>query len=171
MGLVRRRIRPMRGQRFIRALLVALTAILLGRALQSTMSELPGLVERTSPPRRARAPIADETRADPDSLSRAITRRNPFRMDRGPAAVAFDVSRTEGSTPAPSSRPTLAVSGVILGIRMAAIVEGLPGTQGPRLLSVGERFGEFVLRSASTERVVVATRDTTWTLPVRGRAP
>lgn len=107
-----------------------------------------------------------------DSVARAISSRNPFRADRRPSSVPFDPARQEGAPQATRpTRPSLSVAGVVLGSSPAAIIEGLPGVEGGRLLGVGERVGDFVLREVSQDRVIVSARDTTWSLRVKGRSP
>lgn len=126
------------------------------------------LVLPTTTPRAARA-----GRANVDSLSRAIAVRNPFRLDRRVAEAPFDPLRAEGAPPAPPrpTRPNLVLTGVMLGGQPAALIEGLPGGEGSRLVNVGERYGDYLLREVTVDHAVVVSRDTTWVLRVNGRAP
>jgi hypothetical protein len=111
--------------------------------------------------------------APPDSLARLVSGKNPFRASRSPAGVAFDprAAAMLGSAPIPPApaRPPLSLAGLLLGDQPAALIEGLPGVEGARLMRLGERAGEYQVRSITNDRVVVAGRDTTWTLRLRTR--
>jgi len=110
--------------------------------------------------------------ARPDSIARLIATRNPFRLGRAPSSVPFDPRASlPGAPPMPPPvpRPPLTLAGLLLGPPHAALIEGLPGSDGARLMRAGERVGDYVLRSIATDHVVVAGRDTTWTLRLRNR--
>jgi hypothetical protein len=122
-------------------------------------------------PEQAPAPA----RANADSLAIAIARRDPFRLARAPAAVAFnpDPPSSGGAPVQPprAPRPTLALAGVVLGADPVALIDGLPGVEGSRVMRVGERAGDYVLRAIAADHVVIAGPDTTWTLHVRSQFP
>jgi hypothetical protein len=101
----------------------------------------------------------------PESL-RIVATANPFRLDRRAAQVPYDASRRVEAAP-PPVRPTITVSGILWSSRPVAILEGLPGIEGPRLVQAGDRFGPLEVRSIRPRRVVVRGADTTWTLSVR----
>jgi hypothetical protein len=63
----------------------------------------------------------------------------------------------------------LSLAGIMMGAEPAALVDGLPGTEGTRVLRTGEHVGDFVVRQIAPDRVVIVGRDTTWTLRVRTR--
>jgi hypothetical protein len=105
------------------------------------------------------------TPVSPESL-RIVATANPFRLDRRPASAHYDPVGSVEATP-PPVRPTLAVSGILWSSRPVAILEGLPGIDGPRLVQAGDRFGPLEVRSIHPSRVVVRGPDTTWTLAVR----
>ncbi len=111
--------------------------------------------------------------SDADSLARAIAARNPFRLHRSPAAVAFDPSRADGAPPpaAPMSRPVIALAGVVLGAEPAALLDGLPGVEGTRLVRLGERVAGYVLRDVTVRAAVLRARDTTLVLLLRSPTP
>src|SRR4029077_3024492 len=72
-----------------------------------------------------------------DSVARAAGARAPFRLSRRPPGVAYDPDRVAvpGTSPAPvAPRPLLTVSGIAWGggVKPTAVLEGLPGAQGPR---------------------------------------
>lgn len=109
-----------------------------------------------------------------DSLAGAIARRDPFRLARAPAAVPFnpDAPATPGiPLPPRPQRPALALVGLVLGAERAALIDGLPGVEGTRVLRVGERVGEYALRAIGAETAVIAGPDTVWTLRVRSPSP
>lgn len=129
---------------------------------------------RESPP--AIEPSPDPTappRADPDSIARITTARDPFRATRTPATVRFE-SRTadQPSAPPPQGppRPTFVLVGILTGAEPAALVDGVPGSESTRVLRAGDRFGAYLLRSIGTSVVVIAGPDTTWTLRLRQRS-
>ena len=121
------------------------------------------------------AALDSVTALRPDSLARHIAGRNPFRVSRSAALVAFRVGGDQPppvpATPPPPPRPSLALAGVIMGNESAALIDGLPGVDGTRVLRVGERVGGYELRSVTSESAVVAGPDTVWTLRVRSRFP
>lgn len=117
---------------------------------------------------------APESAAPPllnaDSLARAIAARDPFRASRSPATVRFNPdAAAQGAPPPVVQRPILSLAGILMGAEPAALVDGLPGTEGTRVLRAGEHVGDFVVRQIAPDRVVIAGRDTTWTLRVRTR--
>jgi len=104
-----------------------------------------------------------------DSLVQVVTARNPFRVDRSVAAAAFNPQTAAGAAPAPPAppRPTLILAGILSGPEPAALIDGIPGQGATRVLRVGERAGDFVVRSIADGQVVVAGRDTVMTLRLR----
>jgi hypothetical protein len=142
---------------------LALTA----RYAASAPVRIPG----TSLPGISSAPASsDVQRLRPDSLAALIVSRDPFRISRQPATVPFDPDgAARGGAPPvqPPQRPAFVLAGVVLGEEPAALVDGLPGVEGTRVMRVGERVGDYVLRAVSAERAVLAGPDTVWTLRVR----
>jgi hypothetical protein len=125
------------------------------------------------PPDDAMTPAgAMAARGNPDSLAALITRRDPFRMSREPGAVPFNPDAAADAPPPPRApRPPLALAGIVLGAEPLALIDGLPGLEGSRVMRVGERAGDYVLRAITADRVVIAGPDTTWTLRVRSQYP
>jgi hypothetical protein len=138
--------------------------------------------------RAATAPIVNEERMDstrqsaapphpaagdpaPDTLVALAARRPLFRPARRPAAVRFDPARQEQAASPPSAppveRPALALSGILWGAEPAAILEGLPGTEGSTVVRRGEVVGGIRVTRIEQGRVVLVGRDTTWRLEVR----
>jgi hypothetical protein len=105
-----------------------------------------------------------------DSLIAAAIRRPMFRPGRRPAAVRFDPGRVEGPSdqaPASPPRPSLTVSGIVWGAEPAALLEGLPGSEGSVVVRKGERVAGIRVVRIERDRVVLAGLDTNWNLGVR----
>lgn len=104
-----------------------------------------------------------------DSLTRQAAARTPFRMARGPAAVPYDPERgaVEAAAPPAPPKPALSLSGIVWGAEPSAVVEGLPGSDGPRVLRGGDTVGALKVRRIAQQQVVITGMDTTWTLRVR----
>ena len=49
----------------------------------------------------------------------------------------------------------------------AAVLEGLPGSMGARVVQAGEQYGGLVVHNITRDTVWVAGPDTTWTLTLR----
>lgn len=115
----------------------------------------------TGPPRRS-----------PDSLAAVAATRNPFRAARAPAPLAFDPVMSRDAPPPPTTpRPPLRLVGIALGADSAALIEGLPGIEGTRVLRVGEAAAGYTVRRIEEKSVRITGPDTTWTLTVRGTEP
>lgn len=103
------------------------------------------------------------------ALERAVARA-PFRATRRLATVAYDPSRlvdlVSPAVPAPP-KPILALSGIVWGYAPTAVVEGIPGIDGPRLVQRGDVIGALTIRRIEPTRVVVVGLDTIWSLTVR----
>ena len=133
----------------------------------------------------ARAPLAPATRAataalrppaspspgpyPSDSLRAVVEAGDLFRVDRRPAVVPYDPDRAGATSPPPtaSTKPALSLDGIVWGEVPEAIIEGLPGTDGPRVLRLGEAWSGLRVRVIEPGRVIVAGMDTSWTLTVR----
>lgn len=104
----------------------------------------------------------------PDSLDEKVIARDPFRSVRRPAEVAFDPNPIP-PPPAepPPPKPTLLVSGILWGRDPSAVLEGLPGVEGARLVRAGEVVAGFRVRRITAHEVTVTGMDTTWVLQVR----
>lgn len=108
----------------------------------------------------------------PDSLASRVAARNPFRLSR--TASTWNRQATGTMTPATPvaerpPRPALTLAGIILGDEPAALIEGLPGVEGTRVMRIGERWLDYQLREVTADQAIVAGSDTTWTLRVRPR--
>jgi hypothetical protein len=103
-----------------------------------------------------------------DSLVQAIVPRDPFRTTRRPASLAYDPVRA-AQPPAPTPpKPALILTGIVWDSRNpSAVVDGLPGGGGPRVVRQGEQVGALRVRRIAWDRVEVLGLDTLWTLTVR----
>jgi hypothetical protein len=72
----------------------------------------------------------------------------------------------EQLAPAPP-KPVLSLVGLVSGIEPAAVVEGLPGVEGSRVVRVGDVFAGLRIKQIDSDRVVIVGMDTTWVLRVR----
>ncbi len=114
-------------------------------------------------------PLPAPTAAHPDSLAAALVARDPFRVTRRPSNVVYDPVRlAQPATPLPP-KPVLALVGIVWdnGRDPTALVEGLPGVDGPRPVRQGETIAGLRVKLIKSDRVVIAGLDTTWTLTVR----
>lgn len=100
-----------------------------------------------------------------DSLA-ALVNRNPFRMSRGPADIPYDPVQPAPAVE-PPPRPTFAVSGILWGPAPLAFLEGLPGTEGARIVRPGDEVGVFRVLRITRSALTVRGPDTTWTVPIR----
>ena len=127
---------------------------------------------RVQVPDRARAaePAASPVpAAHADSLGGVLMRRDPFRVTRRPSAVVYDPVRlAQPATPA-APKPALVLVGIVWdrGQDPTALVEGLPGVDGPRPVRQGEAIAGLRVNAIKPDRVVITGLDTTWTLTVR----
>jgi hypothetical protein len=98
----------------------------------------------------------------------SVVAQNPFRLSRSPAEVPY-TPQAEGAAPPPPqvARPSPIVSGIIGGPPWEAVVDGLPGRQGPTLVRVGDKFDRLTVRRITRDTVYIAGRDTAWALAVR----
>ncbi len=100
--------------------------------------------------------------------ARLTTDRNPFRVDRRPATVAFD-AQLEGAPPPPPPmpRPPIVLVGILGGPPWQAVLDGIPGRSGSVVARAGESFGDLHVRAVRRDTVIVQGADTTWRLTIR----
>ncbi len=129
------------------------------------------LVRVTVPPRVGIAPptATAAPAGHPDSLVAAFLGRDPFRVARRPSDVVYDPVRLAQPAAPPLPKPALALVGIVWdsGRDPTALVEGLPGADGPRPVRQGETVGGLRVKTIKPDRVVITGLDTTWTLTVR----
>ena len=103
-----------------------------------------------------------------ESSSVAMVARDPFRITKRAAPMAYDPLRV-GQPPAPAARPTLVLDGIVWdgGASPTALLEGLPGVDGPRVVRKGDIVGDLRVKDIRWDRVVIGGPDTLWTLTVK----
>ncbi len=124
--------------------------------------ELPGAFDST-PPARAREV---GQRMASESIA-AIVNRDPFRIGRLPAITAYDPVRLAQPVAPPPPRPVLTLVGLVNGSDASAVVEGLPGVEGSRVVRIGDSIAGLRIKQIRNNRVVIVGMDTTWVLEVR----
>lgn len=142
---------------------------LLGVAVGTCTAVRPAAVASVEHPAPAALSATPEKRVLVDTLVGAFVARDPFRIGRRPASVAYNPVRdAQPVAPAPP-KPALALTGVVWDARgdPSAVLEGLPGIAGPRVVREGDRLGSLEVRRIGRDRVLVVGMDTTWTLVVR----
>lgn len=103
-----------------------------------------------------------------DSIAILLVSRDPFRPDRHPAPVAFSPAPAEASdVESQPPKPSLLVSGIVWSSEPSAVVEGLPGVEGGKLMRPGETANGITLRRMTRDHVVLSGLDTTWVLFMR----
>jgi hypothetical protein len=102
-----------------------------------------------------------------DSIVRLVVTRTPFRSARRPAPVAFDPNpSTQPEAPA-TPRPTPVLTGIVWSADPTAVIQGLPGIEGSKVVRRGDVIGGIRISRIERERVQVTGLDTSWTLRVR----
>lgn len=97
----------------------------------------------------------------------AIVSRDPFRIGRRPTLPAYDPQRLAEQLAPPPPKPTMTLVGVMNGIAPSAVIEGLPGVEGSRVVRVGDVVAGLQIKRITSGQVVIAGMDTTWVLEVR----
>ncbi len=102
------------------------------------------------------------------AASRMIKSRDPFRLERKPANVAYSswepVQPSAAAPPPKPSRPTLVLAGILGGPPWQALVEGIPGREGGVLLAVGAESNGVRLQAIRGDTAFLAGFDTSWAL-------
>lgn len=147
-----------------------IVAAALGLALGVRLVAAP-LVQVSVPPRVDTPPTTTPAppAGHPDSLVTELVARDPFRVTRRPSEVVYDPVRLAQPVTPPLPKPTLALVGIVWdsGRDATALVEGLPGVDGPRPVRQGETVAGLRVKTINSDRVVITGLDTTWTLTVR----
>lgn len=99
----------------------------------------------------------------------ALARRTtPFRIGGKPPVERYGAPSPVVGPPAlPVPKPALVLTGLVLGREPAALLEGLPGIEGPVVARPGQSIGALRVMSVDSAGVVIRGMDTTWTLRVR----
>jgi hypothetical protein len=107
-------------------------------------------------------------RATTDSLAQRARGLAPFRADGRPASIPYDPIRAASPDPSHGApKPGLSLTGVVGGTAPMAVLEGVPGREGPILLGVGDTIAGLKIRRIKEGFVTVSGMDTTWVLTVR----
>jgi hypothetical protein len=103
-----------------------------------------------------------------ESLGAATVARDPFRVTRRAAEVAYDPVRfAQGVAAPPVTKPVLTLVGLVAGAEPTAVVVGFPGIEGPRVMRVGDQVARITLRAIARQEARLEGMDTTWVLRVR----
>ena len=111
-------------------------------------------------------------RADTTALATQAARlraRDPFRLDRKPAAVRYNPWETVTAPVAtpPRALPPLALAGLVGGPPWNALIEGVPGAEGGFLLTLGDSAKGILFTALRGDTVFLVGFDTTWSLTPR----
>jgi hypothetical protein len=126
-----------------------------------TMAGAPTEHANASPPSAA---VSSQVSAESVAF---IVSRDPFRIGRRPALPAYDPLRLAEQLAPPPPRPVLVLVGVVNAAEPSAVVEGLPGVEGWRVMRVGDVVAGLRVAQIMPGRVVITGPDTTWVLQVR----
>jgi hypothetical protein len=98
----------------------------------------------------------------------SVVSRDPFRITRRPAPVAFG-TQVSPSAPVPPQpeRPRLRLAGIIGGPPWEAILEGFPSRAGGIVVRGGDLVGDVRIRRITRDTVVVEASDSTWKLTLQ----
>lgn len=128
-------------------------------------SALAPRVLAATPPHTEMQPTATPYPAD--SLAGAIAVSDPFSPLRRAPALPYDPARGDAPPDPKPAKPTLVLRGLVWGRYPAAVLEGFPGIDGPRVLHAGDTLSGLTLRHLDSVRVIISGLDTAWTLRVR----
>jgi hypothetical protein len=117
------------------------------------------------------APIVadDVSMYDRDILAHAAESaiaNDVFRTERRPSRVAFGTGPIAGVPVSSPARPHLTVSGIAGGPPWRAVLNGVPNTDGGRVVAAGDTLSGLRVRSIRRDTVIVQGQDTIWTLTV-----
>ncbi len=97
-------------------------------------------------------------------------RRSPFRTGDATAGGATALSDAVQAPPAVPLAP-ITVQAIVGGPPWGALLLGLPGTAGPRVVRPGDRFDPVQVMEIQAERVTLASTDSSWSIALPGRRP
>jgi len=99
-----------------------------------------------------------------ESLAVFLVSMAPFRASRRPASMPYQPGREVVAAGPVVPPPALALHGIVWGTRPGAVLEGIPGVAGDRLLLPGDTVGGIRIRRIERTRVTIDGLDTTWVL-------
>ena len=117
-----------------------------------------GTWERGDVPPFSRSVVPPSRRSAPTPF-RLPSRQPVVRYGAPPAVIAAPVPRPP--------KPVLALTGVLWGPEPAALLRGIPGTDGEIVVHRGETHGPIHVRAINPQAIELEGMDTTWTLTVR----
>ena len=117
-----------------------------------------GTWERGDGPPFSRSVVPPSRRSAPTPF-RLPSRQPVVRYGAPPAVIAAPVPRPP--------KPVLALTGVLWGPEPAALLRGIPGTDGEIVVHRGETHGPIHVRAINPQAIELEGMDTTWTLTVR----
>lgn len=110
---------------------------------------------------------ASPQRVATESLGTRLVGRDPFRIARRPASVAYDPLRVGQPETPPVPKPVLSLVGVVTGRAPSALIEGFPGIEGVRLVREGDLVAGLRVKRITEQGVRIAGMDTVWVLTMR----
>jgi len=112
-------------------------------------------------------------RSGRDSISALVAlagTRSPFRfIDPEPVATSEEPLTPLSSTVAPT--PTFLLKAIVGGPPWQAVIQGVPGSEGDRVVRQGERVADLTVLAIAREAVVIRWIDSTWTMRLDPRQP
>ncbi len=151
-----------------RALLIACSLLGTAAAVLALTMPLTATESRPTMNRDDEAPSGTSMTASKlDSLVRFVTSRTPFRASRKPAAVAFDPNPPAVPAEGSAVKPVLTLSGIVWGTDPTAVIQGVPGIEGSKVVRRGDVVGGIRVSRIDRDRVWLTGLDTAWTLAVR----
>jgi hypothetical protein len=154
---------------FERAAWIA-SALLLAAAFVGFLRPASDWMTPAAPPRLGR------TQGTPPAESLAVwaehaAARDPFRLERKPAALRFGEVAEIRAEPERPPRPELTLLGTTGGPPWQGVLAGLQGRNGPVVVRPGDRVAGFAVRSVGRDRVVVEGMDSVWNLRTKRALP
>jgi hypothetical protein len=100
-----------------------------------------------------------------DSLETLVVSRDLFQRERRPPPQAppGEVPPAEATAPTMNLR----LVGIVAGARPSAVILGVPGATGPRLVIEGDRVGNLTVRRIARDTVVLSVADSLIRLTIR----
>lgn len=144
--------------------------LLIAASITAIVSGLYGMkvpLTRITLPESATRVVAgsDIPNPDPDSLVNFVVRHSPFRPQRRPATLAVNAKAMR--PPPAQPRPTLLLSGLVWGNDPSAVIVGLPGVEGSRVVRRGDLVAGIRVKRIDRDRVWLSGWDTTWALALQ----
>jgi hypothetical protein len=142
--------------------LVAAASLGLAAVVRLASSPL-GRVAVPPPADAAPQPVAATPVRGGESPGGALIAHDPFRITRRPSIASYDPAGLAQPAAPPPPKPSLVLLGIVwdTGTDPAALVDGLPGADGPRPVRQGETVSGLRVTAIRRDRVLVTGLDTT----------